>query len=116
MRGAALDGDADRLVYYYINSEGKFCLLDGDKIATLVAGYLKELISASGLTLNLGLVQTAYANGSSTDYIQNKLVRLVYRKKLSSRTELKACNSINLNPLCTMVHDPQHDLPLFPLL
>lgn len=39
-----------------------------------VAGYLKNLLSVSGLQLNLGLVQTAYANGSSTNYITNKLV------------------------------------------
>ena len=38
VRGAALDGDADRLVYYYMSADGRFCLLDGDKIATLVAG------------------------------------------------------------------------------
>jgi hypothetical protein len=27
-----------------------------------------------GIDLNLGLVQTAYANGASTDYIENVLV------------------------------------------
>ncbi|KAI0219535.1 Phosphoacetylglucosamine mutase [Lamellibrachia satsuma] len=52
---------------------GKFFLVDGDKIATLVAGYLKELVLQSALELKFGLVQTAYANGSSTDYINNKL-------------------------------------------
>ena len=40
-----------------------------------VAGYLKELLSAANIEgLNLGLVQTAYANGSSTNYITKKLV------------------------------------------
>ena len=40
-----------------------------------VAGYLKELLSAARIEgLNLGLVQTAYANGSSTNYITKKLV------------------------------------------
>jgi hypothetical protein len=39
----------------------------------LVAGYLKELLAQTGLTLNLGLVQTAYANGSSTNFITSKL-------------------------------------------
>jgi len=69
MRCASFDGDADRIVYFYKNDMGKFCLLDGDKIATLVAGYLSDLVKSSGLSLNLGLVQTAYANGSSTNYI-----------------------------------------------
>lgn len=73
-RAASLDGDADRLVYFYLDSKGIFKLLDGDKIATLVAGYLQKLIKDSGLKLNLGLVQTAYANGSSTEYINKTLV------------------------------------------
>ena len=44
-------------------------------LQNLVAGYLKELSTAAKLDLNLGLVQTAYANGSSTKYIKEKLVR-----------------------------------------
>ena len=48
-------------------------LLDGDKIAILLAKYLKELINKSKLNVKLGLVQTAYANGASTDYIKNQL-------------------------------------------
>ena len=39
-----------------------------------VAGYIQELLQQSGLKLNLGLVQTAYANGSSTNYITQSLV------------------------------------------
>ncbi|XP_046642419.1 phosphoacetylglucosamine mutase-like [Daphnia pulicaria] len=72
-RAASLDGDADRLVYFYLDTQGNFKLLDGDKIATLVAGYIKKLIKESGVNLNVGLVQTAYANGSSTEYINNTL-------------------------------------------
>jgi len=73
VRAASVDGDADRLVYFYLNADGTFKLLDGDKIATLVAGYIQKLIKESGLKLKLGLVQTAYANGSSTDYINKTL-------------------------------------------
>ncbi|CAG5115407.1 unnamed protein product, partial [Candidula unifasciata] len=71
MRCASFDGDGDRIVYFYKTAEGKFALLDGDKIATLFAGFLNELLTSSGLTLSLGLVQTAYANGSSTRYISD---------------------------------------------
>ena len=71
MKCASFDGDGDRIVFFFMNSDGKFCLLDGDKIATLLAGYLSELVKCSGLKLNLGLVQTAYANGSSTSYIND---------------------------------------------
>lgn len=74
MRCVSIDGDADRIVYYYTDEENKFHLLDGDRIATLIAEYFKELLLESQLILNVGLVQTAYANGGSTDYITNKLV------------------------------------------
>ncbi|KAK7508746.1 hypothetical protein BaRGS_00000312 [Batillaria attramentaria] len=69
MRCASFDGDADRIVYFFLDDQRRFHLMDGDKIATLVAGYLQELVRGSGLSLNLGLVQTAYANGSSTKFI-----------------------------------------------
>jgi phosphoacetylglucosamine mutase len=36
-----------------------------------------ELVEKSKLDLQLGLVQTAYANGSSTSYISKTLVRCV---------------------------------------
>ncbi|KAF6040363.1 PGM3 [Bugula neritina] len=72
---ASFDGDADRIVYYFITQDGKFQLLDGDKIAILIASYLKQLLVDSGLSkeISLGLVQTAYANGASTEYISDKL-------------------------------------------
>ncbi|KAK1128078.1 hypothetical protein K0M31_003563 [Melipona bicolor] len=72
-RCVSIDGDADRIVYFYTDEDNKFHLLDGDKIATLIAEYLKELLKESHLSFQLGLVQTAYANGSSTDYILNVL-------------------------------------------
>ena len=73
VRCVSIDGDADRVVYFYVDEDNKFHLLDGDRIATLVAAYFKELLTTSGLSLQLGLVQTAYANGGSTDYISNVL-------------------------------------------
>ncbi|KAK5644601.1 hypothetical protein RI129_005901 [Pyrocoelia pectoralis] len=72
-RCVSVDGDADRIVYYYNDENNKFHLLDGDRIATLIAEYLKELVLACGIDLNLGLIQTAYANGASTDYITKTL-------------------------------------------
>jgi hypothetical protein len=44
-----------------------------------VAGYLMELIVLSKLDLKMGLVQTAYANGSSTKYIMETLVRTIFK-------------------------------------
>ncbi|KAJ8920194.1 hypothetical protein NQ315_011855 [Exocentrus adspersus] len=73
LRCCSVDGDADRLVYYYLDENSKFHLMDGDRIATLVAAYLKEIVQKTGIDLNMGLVQTAYANGASTEYITEKL-------------------------------------------
>lgn len=39
--------------------------------------YFQDLLSKSNLQLKIGLVQTAYANGASTDYIENKLVNFI---------------------------------------
>lgn len=79
-RCVSVDGDADRIVYYYMDEDNKFHLLDGDRIATLIAGFLKEILEETGLNneLSLGLVQTAYANGASTEYINNKLVSVFF--------------------------------------
>ncbi|KAG7454104.1 phosphoacetylglucosamine mutase [Solea senegalensis] len=76
-RCCSFDGDADRIVYYYLDSEGQFHMLDGDKIATLISTFLKELLTQAGLDLKIAVVQTAYANGSSTHYLENKMKVIV---------------------------------------
>ena len=70
-RGCSLDGDADRLMYFYIDEASKFHMLDGDKMAALVASFIVELVKNAGLEgeINVGIVQTAYANGASTKYL-----------------------------------------------
>lgn len=82
IRCASLDGDADRLVYFCIQSHSdmKVDLVDGDKILSLFALFVKEqlnLLSQKENTstdtdepVKLGVVQTAYANGASTDYLK----------------------------------------------
>lgn len=37
-RCVSIDGDADRIVYFYTDENKQFHLLDGDRIATLYAG------------------------------------------------------------------------------
>lgn len=69
MYGCSLDGDADRIVYYTV-IDGKFCVIDGDKIATLFATFCRQ---ALGPDVKIGMVQTPYANGASTEYIRNRL-------------------------------------------
>lgn len=72
---ASIDGDGDRLVYYFVNDNGELCLLDGDKIATLLVKFIGELLKTTNLIdqLIVGVVQTAYANGSSTTYLKEVL-------------------------------------------
>jgi phosphoacetylglucosamine mutase len=90
---ASLDGDADRLVYFTSGlpqeqsegaggqegggGQGGFQLLDGDKIAALLAIFVRDCLAglpqelAAGL--RIGVVQTSYANGASTAFIQRQL-------------------------------------------
>ena len=78
---ASFDGDADRLVYYYLNPvSNSFRLLDGDKIAVLFAIYINNVLRRLCLTdgLDVSVVQTAYANGSSTKYIEQVLGMRTY--------------------------------------
>jgi len=79
---ASIDGDADRIVFHYKendnrNNQASLRLLDGDKIAVLLALFLQEeLVSLAkavpdASNVSCGVVQTAYANGSSTYYLKN---------------------------------------------
>ena len=74
-RCCSFDGDGDRLIYYYTDAQTGFIMLDGDRIASLAASFICDLVQASGLEGDLltGVVQTAYANGASTQYIQEHL-------------------------------------------
>ena len=75
----SFDGDADRIVYFQFKKEdqGKnIDLIDGDKILSLFALFIKEQLSKIEETLSpgrerkLGVVQTAYANGASTRFLK----------------------------------------------
>ncbi|CAM6128767.1 unnamed protein product [Calypogeia fissa] len=98
-RCVSIDGDADRLVYFYYGckpkeSTSRLHLLDGDKIMALFATFIKEQlcvladIADSGDrqimdesktvvpgygSITVGAGQTAYANGASTTYLKEKL-------------------------------------------
>lgn len=69
----SVDGDADRIVFF--KATQPWTLLDGDKIAVLIAHFFQTLLQIQELPqhLTLGVVQTAYANGASTTYLQEKL-------------------------------------------
>ncbi|XP_073038429.1 phosphoacetylglucosamine mutase-like isoform X2 [Primulina eburnea] len=88
-RCASLDGDADRLVYFYVLSNSdKIHLVDGDKILTLFALFIKEQLGIingaedvkanNSYQTHLGVIQTAYANGASTDYLKQLGLEVVF--------------------------------------
>lgn len=74
-RCCSYDGDADRIIYYFTDPEHGFRLLDGDKIATLAASFIGDLAREAKVDedLKIGVVQTAYANGASTKYVEKSL-------------------------------------------
>ncbi|KAG1354188.1 phosphoacetylglucosamine mutase [Cocos nucifera] len=89
IRCASFDGDADRLVYFSVlsQSSGSIDLVDGDKILSLFAVFIKEQLSILNQKENelckkfqarLGIVQTAYANGASTDYLKQLGLEVVF--------------------------------------
>ncbi len=78
-RCCSLDGDADRIIYF-TKQNGKFKLLNGDKIAILFGLYLNEL--CKNINPSFGIIQTNYANGAYTSYIRKHLpkVKNIYAK------------------------------------
>lgn len=77
-RCVSLDGDADRLIYFYPTEDKKVALLDGDHIAALFARFIQQLFDDAlkqnlPIPLSFGVIQTAYANGNSTRYFKGQL-------------------------------------------
>jgi phosphoacetylglucosamine mutase len=63
-------------MYYYVDTDGLVRLLDGDKLSSLAAMFIMDLVKAAGVEIKVGVVQTAYANGNSTSYMTKVLVPL----------------------------------------
>ncbi|OMO92470.1 hypothetical protein COLO4_17563 [Corchorus olitorius] len=90
LRCASLDGDADRLVYFSVpaDSSSNIDLVDGDKILSLFALFIKEQLniltkkgnekSTNNFEAHLGVVQTAYANGAATDYLKQLGLEVIF--------------------------------------
>jgi phosphoacetylglucosamine mutase len=63
-------------VYFFIDKNHTFQMLDGDRFSVLFASFIAMKLQEAKLLdqVKMGVIQTAYANGSSTDYIVNKMV------------------------------------------
>mmetsp|Transcript_24895 Transcript_24895/g.57437 ORF Transcript_24895/g.57437 Transcript_24895/m.57437 type:complete len:611 (-) Transcript_24895:527-2359(-) len=79
----SLDGDADRIVFFFHDSDGKFVLLDGDKISSLLASFIIQQLDVLLPTpqphqrqLSVAVIQTAYANDASTAYLRSLGVQI----------------------------------------
>lgn len=72
---ASVDGDADRLVYFYFEPDGSMVLLDGDKIAALFAVFLAGCLHGVR-AVTVSVVQTAYANGASSKFLESRGVQV----------------------------------------
>jgi phosphoacetylglucosamine mutase len=82
---SSFDGDADRIVFHAFQNhdQSSWALLDGDRIAALIAKFLSTEIQEAGLLshgLSFGVVQTAYANGSSTHFLKENNVHIYITK------------------------------------
>jgi phosphoacetylglucosamine mutase len=119
----ALDGDADRIVFFgQDNNKSQndnddrnhpnqlTQLLDGDKIAILighvVATKLKEVYKNNNNNIQsdvvlphvtMGIVQTAYANGASTEYVRVRI------RSVSPFCAKQECNPVNFL-YCLYIH------------
>nr|GEU33568.1 phosphoacetylglucosamine mutase [Tanacetum cinerariifolium] len=85
VRCASLDGDADRFVYFTVISNGnnKINLVDGDKILSLFALFIKDQLSIliddkDEYQHRVGVIQTAYANGASTKYLNQLGLEVIF--------------------------------------
>ena len=73
---ASFDGDADRLIYFFRDSENdKLVIIDGDKQFVLISMYIQDLLDKLAITqdqLSYVLVQTAYVNSRATKFVAAK--------------------------------------------
>ena len=81
----SFDGDADRIIFHgFIRDTNniKWIMIDGDKIASLLSILISETLKEAKLNdkFTLAVIQTAYANGSSTKYLHSKGIQTFITK------------------------------------
>lgn len=83
IKNLSFDGDVDRIIYYIYNKDinENIKLIDGDRLIVLystILNYFIKLLSPNLQNkfyenINIGIITTAYANGSLMKYIEEKL-------------------------------------------
>lgn len=68
---ASLDGDADRIVFYY-QEHNHFHLLNGDRISALIAFYIANVLED---TSNVAVIHTGYSNNAFLEFIHSLGIR-----------------------------------------
>lgn len=68
--GCSLDGDADRIIYYFRNSDDKLCILDGDYIAILYITFLIKHVKIDTKQISVGYVFSPYTNKKIVSYMK----------------------------------------------
>lgn len=71
--GVSFDGDADRIVCYFIEDNKKY-LLDGDHISALILYYLNSILK---LKDEISVIHTGYSNGGYIDWVKNKGIETI---------------------------------------
>lgn len=66
---ASLDGDADRIVFYFTDHK-RLNILNGDYIAALILTYLSKVVQDND-ELQIAYVYTGYTNDACVDYIKS---------------------------------------------
>lgn len=85
---ASLDGDADRVVFYYKNNIS-INLLNGDKISALIAYYISKKVKNLE---DIAVIHTGYSNNSFINFINNLGI-----KTICTATGVKNLHSEALN-------------------
>lgn len=67
---ASLDGDADRLVFYYTDG-GAMRILNGDYISALIMTYLSKILRDTKDPIKIGFIHTGYTNSACLEYIHS---------------------------------------------
>ena len=100
-RHAALDGDADRLIYFSVKKDPSFpaaelTVIDGDKQFAFLMRWVQHKLIKLDLqeVVSHALVQTGYANGACTDFLAKEGINSVLAATGVKNIQPEACKFV----------------------